>query len=49
MLNGLPRLPAPDRIGMTADEGTFQEISPGADFYNPLNFDGYEEKVKLAE
>jgi acetyl-CoA carboxylase carboxyl transferase subunit beta len=34
---------------MIADEGSFKEISSGINFYNPLNFDGYDEKIKLAE
>jgi acetyl-CoA carboxylase carboxyl transferase subunit beta len=34
---------------MIADVDSFKEMSSGVNFYNPLKFDGYEEKIKLAE
>ncbi|MDL2289728.1 acetyl-CoA carboxylase, carboxyltransferase subunit beta, partial [Clostridia bacterium OttesenSCG-928-F22] len=40
------RLGARQRIGYTADEGTFQEFNKTMKGENPINFPGYEEKLK---
>ena len=42
------RLTAPQRIMFTADEGTFEEFSRNIRCVNPLNFPGYEDKLKSA-
>ncbi len=40
------RLRAWDRIGITADKGTFEEIDKGLSSLNPIDFPDYEEKIK---
>ena len=42
------RVHAMRRIEITADPGTFQEWNREMEFSNPLDFPGYEEKVKAA-
>ncbi|MDR1539369.1 MAG: acetyl-CoA carboxylase carboxyl transferase subunit beta [Clostridiales bacterium] len=49
MQKELHRLPASERIWMIADKESFKELHSGIHFYDPLNFKGYEERVKLAE
>jgi acetyl-CoA carboxylase carboxyl transferase subunit beta len=44
--NGYFRIHAYRRIRMIADEGTFEEWNKEIEFYNPLDFPGYEKKVK---
>lgn len=43
---GYFRVHAYRRIEMLADEGSFEEWDPDMEFSNPLEFRGYEEKVK---
>lgn len=40
------RIDARSRIGMVVDEGTFEEWDSNLDITNPLDFDGYNEKVE---
>lgn len=42
------RLSANERLQLTVDEGSFSEWDTGLDEKNPLNFPGYEEKLKKA-
>lgn len=42
------RLHAFQRIGMVADEGTFEEWDKEMEFANPLDFPGYDKKVAAA-
>ena len=42
------RVHAMRRIEITADAGSFEEWDGQMDFYNPLDFPGYEEKVQTA-
>ena len=42
------RVHAMRRIEITADAGTFEEWNQETEFYNPLDFPGYEEKVRAA-
>lgn len=43
------RLPAYRRIRMIADEGSFEEWDMGLDEKNPLEFRGYDEKLKASK
>lgn len=36
-----------ERIRMTVDEDSFEEWEKDMEFVNPLEFRGYEEKVKV--
>lgn len=40
------RLKAWDRIGITADKGTFVEMDKGLSSLNPIDFPDYEEKIR---
>ncbi|MCI8888416.1 MAG: acetyl-CoA carboxylase carboxyltransferase subunit beta [Hungatella sp.] len=42
------RVHAYRRVEITADEGSFEEWNKEMEFHNPLDFPGYEEKVKAA-
>lgn len=42
------RVPARDRINMTLDQGSFQELDAGLSPVNPLNAAGYPEKIAQA-
>lgn len=44
--NGHLRMNANERIKMIIDEGTFEEFDVSMSAGNPLDFDGYEEKIK---
>ena len=44
--SGYYRIGARDRIAMLADKGTFHELFAGIQGVNPLNMDGYEQKIK---
>lgn len=44
--NGHLRMNANERIKMIIDEGTFEEFDISMSAGNPLDFDGYEEKIK---
>lgn len=44
--NGHLRMNANERIKMIIDEGTFEEFDVNMSADNPLDFDGYEEKIK---
>lgn len=46
---GYFRIHAYRRIQMLADEGTFEEWDKEMEFFNPLNFPGYEKKVQAAK
>lgn len=43
------RIHARRRIQMIADEGSFQEWNSGLETKNPLNYKGYEEKIRLMQ
>ena len=43
------RLNAKERIGMTADEGSFQELEHDLTTINPLNFPNYSEKIAAVQ
>lgn len=43
------RIHARRRIQMIADEGSFQEWNFGLETKNPLNYKGYEEKIRLMQ
>lgn len=43
------RLSAKDRIRITADEGSFEEINPNLSGTDPLSFPGYAEKMAATE
>lgn len=45
---GYFRIHAYRRIGLTADEGTFEEWDKEMEFANPLDFPGYDKKVAAA-
>ncbi|MDD3889619.1 MAG: acetyl-CoA carboxylase, carboxyltransferase subunit beta [Syntrophomonadaceae bacterium] len=38
-----------ERLNLTVDDGTFQELDSGLSSYNILNFPGYDEKLSQAE
>lgn len=42
------RMSARERIGMIADEGTFEELFADIEGGDPLNFPGYQEKLRKA-
>lgn len=42
------KVPAYDRISMLCDEGSFREFNKGRTGYDPLDFPGYENKLKQA-
>lgn len=44
--NGHLRMNANERISMIIDEGTFEEFDINMSADNPLDFEGYEEKIK---
>ena len=44
--SGYYRVGARDRIAMLADKGTFHELFAGTQGANPLNTDGYEQKIR---
>lgn len=44
--NGHLRMNAGERIKMIIDDGTFEEFDANMSAGNPLDFDGYEEKIK---
>lgn len=46
---GYFRVHAYRRIEMLLDEGSFEEWNQEMDFFNPLDFPGYEKKVQLAK
>ncbi|AQS59737.1 acetyl-CoA carboxylase, carboxyltransferase subunit beta [Desulforamulus ferrireducens] len=43
------RLNAKERIAMTVDEGSFQELEHGLTTINPLNFPNYDEKIAAVQ
>ena len=45
MQNTLPRLTSAERISITADTDSFKEFNENFKLYNPLNFNGYEDKI----
>lgn len=45
-MSGYFRVHAYERIRMTVDEDSFEEWEKDMEFVNPLEFKGYEEKVK---
>lgn len=47
--NNYFRIHARDRIKMVTDEGSFEEWDLGLTTKNPLNYSGYEEKIKAAQ
>ncbi len=43
------RMPAKERVSLMVDEGSFEEWDKSLIPENPLNFPGYEEKIKAAQ
>ncbi len=43
------RISAQDRLALTADENSFEELFTGIKTKNPLDFPGYEEKLALVQ
>ncbi len=43
------RLSANERINITVDDGSFEELFCNLKSVNPLKFDGYEEKLQIAQ
>lgn len=40
------RIPAQERLALTADEGSFEEFDAGLTTQNPIDFPGYPEKIE---
>ncbi len=41
-------LPAPDRVRLLTDPGSFREVDGGMQASNPLGFEGYEDRLETA-